>query len=160
LICGCPQVEQEIDTCINSSVAKLVEEELNKYVPKDLRDTVDKQRSDLLLLQVEIHNSLSILRFGGAKLNYDSSTNNLPSEARRANSFIKTQKHFNENLHELLDSRGRPSDIFPKTVNDLLGFDGLCGPLRFSLSIAHLYSDRRPQSPPTGEVLWHGQRGP
>ena len=107
---------------------------------------MDKQRSDLLSLQVDIHNSLSILRINSPTPNRDSPTNDPPSEAKRANSFIKTQKHFNENLHELLDGRGRPSDIFPKTVNALLEFDGLPSPLRFSLSIAHLLGPQTPKS--------------
>jgi len=95
------QIEEQIDTCIEKNVAKLVEDELNKFIPKELRDQVDRQRTDLLVLQVKIHNS----------------------EAKRANSFIKTQKHFNENLQSLLDEKGRPSDIFPKSVNDLLRFN-------------------------------------
>lgn len=48
----------------------------------------------------------------------------LSREARRSNSFIKTLKHFNENLQYLLDDKGRPCDVFPKTVNELLKFDG------------------------------------
>jgi hypothetical protein len=55
------QVERQIDLSIDSTVKKLVEEELNKYVPKEIRDQVDRQKSDLLSLQVQIHNSLSVL---------------------------------------------------------------------------------------------------
>jgi len=94
-------IETQIDACINQTVNTLVEAELDKYVPKQVRDQVEKQRADLLSLQVKIHNS----------------------EARRANSFIKTQKHFGENLQHLLDERGYPCDIFPATVNQLLGYD-------------------------------------
>ncbi|KAF9788466.1 hypothetical protein BJ322DRAFT_634987 [Thelephora terrestris] len=95
------QIERQIDTCIDETVNKLVEEELDKYVPKDVRSQVDKQRTELLTLQIQIHNS----------------------EARRSNSFIKTQKHFNENLQYLLDQGGRRSDIFPRTVNELLAYN-------------------------------------
>ena len=75
-------------------------------------------------MQVQLHNSLSILCIDGAALDRDSSANDLSREAKRANSFIKTQKHFGENLHPLLNYKGRPSEDFPKTVNNLLEFDG------------------------------------
>lgn len=131
------QVERQINVCIDTTVARLIEEELDNHVPKKLREQVDKQRLDLLQLQVEIHNSLSIFHIDGAALDHNSSTNDLSREARRANSFIKTQKHFGENLHHLLDSKGRSSDIFPKTVNDLLSYDGTSGTLYLGLPISH-----------------------
>ena len=107
---------------------------------------MDAQRSGLLSLQVDIHNSLSILCINGAILSHDSFPDDIFREARRANSFIKTQKHFGENLHGLLNSKGRPSDTFPKTVNDLLAFDGLPSPLHPSLSIAHSLGPQMPRS--------------
>ena len=76
----------------------------------------------------------------------DSPMDDLLREAKRANSFIKTQKHFGENLRELVDDRGRPSDIFPKTVNDLLVFDGLPRPFHFGLSVSHLLGSQTPKS--------------
>ena len=62
-------------------------------------------------------------------------------EAKRANSFVKTQKHFNESLQSILDNKGRPSDIFPKTVNELLEFNGQLAPFCFHLSIICLLSE-------------------
>jgi len=95
------EIERQVDVCIDNTVAKLVEAELDKFVPKDLREKVHGQRSELIALQVDIHNS----------------------EAKRSNSFIKTKKHFGENLQHLLDSKGRPCDIFPRTVDDLSELD-------------------------------------
>ena len=57
-----------------------------------------------------------------------------PSEARRANSVIKTPKQFGENLHHLINARGVKSDIFPGSVRDLLEFDGQLNISRFSPS--------------------------
>jgi len=113
---------------------------------------VDKQRADLLSLQVEIHNSLSILCIDSTTPNSDSFAYDLSREAKRANSFVKTQKQFNENLHELLNEKGHPSDIFPKTVNDLLELES-----QSTLSILALrlpaHSDCRRQGPRACEVL-------
>ena len=53
------------------------------------------------------------------------------SEARRANSFVKTPKQFNEPLQHLLNAKGAVCGTFPKTVNDLLGMDG-------QLNVSHL----------------------
>ncbi|KAF9652450.1 hypothetical protein BDM02DRAFT_2748052 [Thelephora ganbajun] len=94
------QIEKQVDVCIDNTVKKLVEAELENHVSKELRDQVDKQRSELLSLQIKIHNS----------------------EVKRANSFIKTRKQFGESLQYLLDEKGRPSDIFPKTVDQLLEY--------------------------------------
>ena len=116
---------------------KLVEDELNKFIPKELRDQIDRQRTDLLALQVKIHNSLSTMHIDSAALNCNSFANTLPREAKRANSFIITQKHFNETLQPLLNEKGHASDIFPKSVNDLLEFDSQSNPLNFNLMVAH-----------------------
>ena len=109
-------------------VPKLVEAEMDTYIPRKLRDQVDKQRSELISVQVEICNSLSILCIDGTTLGHGSSANDLSREAKRANSFIKIKKHFGEDLHPILDNKGRASDIFPKTVNELLGFNGQSSP--------------------------------
>jgi len=111
------QIEQQIDTHIDLTVKKLVEDELDKYVPKEIREQIDKQRTDLLSLQVKIHNS----------------------EAKRSNSFVKTQKHFNESLQPILDNKGHLSDLFPKTVNELLKLDDTQ-----VLQLVKFYSMERP----------------
>ena len=56
------QVQAQIDKCIENTVAGLVEEEFNKFVPKEIRDRVDEQRSDIRQLYVQLYNSLSIPR--------------------------------------------------------------------------------------------------
>jgi len=60
-----------------------------------------------------------------------------PSEARRSNSFIKTQKQFGEGLHHLINGRGSKCDLFPKTVKDLLELEGQLYVSRFSLPASH-----------------------
>lgn len=55
------KVEAKIDKCIDETVAGLVERELETFISKELRERVDKQRTDMQRLQVAIHNSLSIL---------------------------------------------------------------------------------------------------
>ena len=123
------QVESQIDKNIESTVKTLVEDELNKYVPKEIRDKVDRQRSDLLSLQVGIHNSLSILHIDSGAFTCNLFINYPLSEAKRANSFIKTQKHFGEALQPLLNDKAHQIDIFPKSVNELLKLNGQ--PLRY-----------------------------
>ena len=118
------QVESQIDKNIENTVKKLVEDELEKYVPKEIRNKVDCQRSDLLSLQVGIHNSLSILHIDSGVFTRNSFTNCPYSEAKRANSFVKTQKHFGETLQPILDDKAHQIDIFPKSVNELLKFNG------------------------------------
>ena len=54
------EVELQIDKQIDSTIAGLVEEELDNYIPRELRKEVDDQRTDIQRLQVQIHNSLSI----------------------------------------------------------------------------------------------------
>lgn len=55
-----------------------------------------------------------------------------PSEARRSNSFIKTQKQFGETLQHLIsEERGR-CEFFPKTVRELLALNGQSNISRFS----------------------------
>jgi len=87
-----------IQESIENNVAALVEEQLDKYVPKELREKVDTQRVDMQTLHVNIHNS----------------------EARRANSSIKTPKQFNEQLQYLVGNKGTQCPLFPKTVTNLL----------------------------------------
>lgn len=60
LVCDSGQVETQIDKCVDNTVADLVEEELNKYIPKRVREDVDRQRMEIHQLHVEIHNALSI----------------------------------------------------------------------------------------------------
>lgn len=45
-------------------------------------------------------------------------------EARRVNSFVRSQKQFRENLQYLLNERGMKSEAFPKTVKDLQELEG------------------------------------
>jgi len=54
------QVEAQIDRTIETTVANLVEKELDKYVPTELRKQVDGQRTEMQQMQVQIRNSLSI----------------------------------------------------------------------------------------------------
>lgn len=56
------QVEVQVDKCIDATVASLIEQELDKYIPKEIRDKADEQRSDIQQLHIEIYNSLSIPR--------------------------------------------------------------------------------------------------
>jgi len=95
------EIENQIDKCVDQTVAGLVEEELNKYIPKQLREDVDRQRVEIHQLHVDIHNA----------------------EARRANSYIKTPKHFGENLQPLINEKKAKCEFFPKTVSELLAFD-------------------------------------
>jgi len=60
-----------------------------------------------------------------------------PSEARRSNSFIKTQKQFGEGLHHLINERGSKSDLFPNSVKDLLELESQLYVSRFSLPAGH-----------------------
>jgi len=53
------KVESQIDASIEKNVAGLVEVELDKYIPKPLREKVDAQRMDIQSLHVQIHNTLS-----------------------------------------------------------------------------------------------------
>jgi hypothetical protein len=70
-------------------------------------------------------------------LNHNSSVNGLSSEARRSNSFIKTQKQFEENLHHLINGKGLKSDLFPKTVKDLSELGGQLNISHFSPLATH-----------------------
>ena len=56
------QVQLEIDRCIETTVIGLVEEELEKFIPKEIRNRIEGQRSDIQKIHMQIHNSLSIPR--------------------------------------------------------------------------------------------------
>jgi len=59
-------------------------------------------------------------------------------EAQRSNSFIKTPRQFGENLQHLINEKGLKSDLFPKTVNDLLALEGQLNISRLSSPASHL----------------------
>jgi len=54
------QVEGQIDRTIEAAVVDLVEKELEKYIPTELRKQVDNQRMEMQQVQINIRNSLSI----------------------------------------------------------------------------------------------------
>jgi len=92
------EIEAEIEICIEKNIVGLVEGELNKFIPKEIRQKVDEQELEVQQFYVKLQNS----------------------EARRSNSFIETPRQFRENLQHLVNESGDKSDLFPKTVKDLL----------------------------------------
>jgi hypothetical protein len=54
------QVETQIDQAIEKTLADLVEKELDKYIPKEIREKADGQPLDIQRLYTQIHNTLSI----------------------------------------------------------------------------------------------------
>ena len=59
LVCDPGQVEAEVDRSIEATVANLVEEELDKFIPKEIRQKADEQQLHIQQLHIQIHNSLS-----------------------------------------------------------------------------------------------------
>lgn len=56
------EVETQINQCIEATVEGLVDAELDKYIPKELREDINRQRTATHQLNIQIHNSLSIPR--------------------------------------------------------------------------------------------------
>jgi hypothetical protein len=54
---GCLSVEKQISEQIDGLVQQQVAEELEKFIPQKLRNDVEKQKDELLVLEVELHNS-------------------------------------------------------------------------------------------------------
>jgi len=54
------KVEMQIDKRIETTVTSLVEKELDLYIPKEIREDIDKQRVEMHRLHIQIYNSLSI----------------------------------------------------------------------------------------------------
>ena len=78
-----------------------------------------------------------------------------PSEARRSNSFIKTPKQFGETLQYLINDKGAKSELFPKSVKELLELDGQLNVCALAYQrVTH--QDHRHESCRTSEGFWHG----
>lgn len=55
------KVEKQVDECVDEIVAQLVDAHIGKYVPKSLRESIDRQRTELDSAHTQLHNVLRIL---------------------------------------------------------------------------------------------------
>jgi len=55
------KVEKRIEECTNEMVAQLVVAHIGEYVPKYLRDSIDRQLAELDSVHIQLHNALRIL---------------------------------------------------------------------------------------------------
>lgn len=107
---------------IDEIVAQLVESCLDEYVPRSLRERADKDRTELVAVQIELHNALRTLLI----LGYTQPSDRLlvSREARRQNAAIKNRKHLREQIVHILNKDAAKSDPFPESVDEILALSG------------------------------------
>ncbi|KAF9784392.1 hypothetical protein BJ322DRAFT_1064540 [Thelephora terrestris] len=92
------EIQQRVDESIDQTITQLVESSLDEYIPKALRDKIDQSREELSTVWVKLHNI----------------------DARRQNASIKTAKHKQEQIYQILKESGETSEHFPPSVAKLL----------------------------------------
>jgi len=96
-----PQIKEQIQTEITLQVDKQVATQIKDHLPVSLEDQIADSKKQLEEVRQSLHNS----------------------EARRANSVLRTPRDLSESLAVVLKADGNKSEFYPADLRSLFSYD-------------------------------------